>query len=223
MRLFLIDSDYKVELNKEWIYLIPEFAALLKRDKGSPGDSKGEKKLKARKEFTFIYFDLDFTSPIRDWEEYERRNEAMKYAGITEADLDAGVMAAHHKYNELLLASSRSLKTLRSAEKSLDAFDTYLAAIDFTEKDKKGELVNNPNTYLQTLDRLNKAYDAVDTFRKRVSEELKGDTAIRGAAVLGRKESAKRTEWNEKVEVVRAPQVSFDDIARLQGDDDNEE
>ena len=141
MRLFTINESNQVELNKPWIMLVPEFAILLRRDKGSEGDYRGDKKLKATKELTFIYFDLDFTSPIREWEDYERRQEAMRYADLTEADLDDKVMEAHAQYDKMLLGSSRSLKTLKAVELSLDQLDNYFETIDFTLTDKKGELL----------------------------------------------------------------------------------
>lgn len=222
MRLFTIDNNYQVELNKEWITLIPEFNALLRRDKGSEGDYRGDKKLKARREFTFIYFDLDFTSPIREWEEFERREEAMKYAGLVESDMDKVLMTAHAKYNELLLGSSRSLKTLKSVEKSLDQLDTYFETIDFTATDNKGELLHSAGQYLTNLEKLGKSYTAVENFKKRVAEELKGEASIRGQSTLGRKEGTKR-DWGEKTtkpETIQ--QTSFADISNLLQDDDNE-
>ena len=223
MRLFTIDVNYQVELNKEWILLIPEFATLLRRDKGSEGDYRGDKKLKAKREFTFIYFDLDFTSPIREWEDYDRREEAMKYAGLKESDLDGAVMDAHRAYDTLLLQSSRSLKTLRNVEHSLTALDDYFLNLDFNLLDKKGELVHNPGQYLTNLEKLGKAFSAVDAFKKRVQEELKGDAGIRGQSTLGRKEGTARGEWKESTVAPITKQVSFEDIGRLLQDDDEEE
>jgi len=198
MRLFTVKEDYQVDLNKEWLYLIPEFAELIRRDKGSKGDYRGDKKLKARREFTFIYFDLDFTSPIREYSEWERREEAMKYADLKESDLDDAVMTAHAKYLELLNNSARSLKTLKAVEKSLDALDEYFENVDFTKVDKKGELVNTPNQYLMNVERLDKAYTSIENFKKRVEDQLKGDASIRGTATLGGKEG-KRANWEESV------------------------
>ncbi|RWZ86805.1 MAG: hypothetical protein EO766_13445 [Hydrotalea sp. AMD] len=228
MRLFTLDANYQVELNKEWIMLIPEFAALLKRDKGSQGDYRGDKKLKARREFTFIYFDLDFTSPIREYPDFERREEAMKYAGLTEADLDGPVMDAHRRYEELLFHSSRSLKTLKAVEKSLDALDQYFQDLDFTLVDKKGELVHSPNGYLLNLERLGKAYDSVDKFRKRVAEELKGDASIRGTATLGRREAmGGNKNFSEGTELPAGSRVEQTDFSKIgdmvNGIDDDEE
>jgi hypothetical protein len=222
MRLFEIDENLQVELNKVWISLIPEFNYLLKRDKGSEGDYRGEKKLKARRELTFIYFDLDFTSPIREWDEFERREEAMKYAGLTEADLDDKVMAAHETYNKLLLNSSRSLKTLRAVEKSLDQLDSYFESIDFNAVDKKGELLHSANQYLTNLEKLGKSYAAVEAFKKRVGEELKGEGSIRGANILGRKEGTKR-EWKENAGGNNTtPSFNFSEIGKLLEDDKDE-
>ena len=223
MRLFTIDNNFQVELNKEWIALIPEFNVLLKRDKGSEGDYRGDKKLKARREFTFIYFDLDFTSPIREWEEFERRQEAMKYAGLVEADMDDKLMEAHALYSRLLEGSSRSLKTLKAIEKSLDQLDDYFETIDFSERDKKGEPVHSANQYLTNLEKVGKSYTAVEQFKKRVAEELKGDAGIRGQNTLGRKESTKRDAWTEKTvttEVIKT--TSFADIANLLQDDEED-
>ena len=223
MRLFTIDADYKVELNKEWIQLIPEFAELLRRDKGSEGDYRGDKKLKARKEFTFIYFDLDFTSPIREWEAFERREEAMRYAGLQEKDIDDKVMTAHRIYDKLLLGCSRSLKTLKAVEKSLDQLDEYFENIDFNEKDKKGELLHNAGQYLTNIEKLGKAYSAVEAFRKRVAEELKEGSSIRGAAILGRKEAQKRETWTEGSSSAGG-HINFEVIGRaIAGDDDEED
>jgi hypothetical protein len=221
MRLFEIDENFQVGLNKVWISLIPEFNVLLRRDKGSEGDYRGDKKLKARREFTFIYFDLDFTSPIREWDEYERREEAMKYAGLSEADLDDKVMEAHSYYKTLLEGSSRSLKTLKAIEKSLDQLDEYFENIDFSERDKKGEPVHSANQYLTNLEKVGKSYAAVEAFKKRVAEELKGEASIRGSGMLGRKESTKR-EWGEKAPSTVASQTSFGDIANLLTDDEDD-
>ena len=224
MRLFTINDTNQVELNKPWVMLVPEFANLLRRDKGSDGDYRGDKKLKAIKELTFIYFDLDFTSPIREWEEFERRQEAMRYADLTEADIDDKVMEAHAQYDAMLLGSSRSLKTLKAVEVSLDQLDRYFEEIDFQATDKKGELLHSASQYLTNLEKLGKAYSAVEAFKKRVAEELKGDASIRGQNTLGRKESAKREGWSERAgtKPISPQQINFGDIAKLL-DEDNDE
>ena len=214
MKLFNIGPDYQVELNKEWILMIPEFATLLKRDKGSEGDYRGDKKLKARRELTFIYFDLDFASPLREWEAFDRRQEALRYAGLKESDVDGLLMEAHAVYKTLLDSASRSLRTYNAVVKSLDKLDEYFENIDFTSTDKKGELLHDTKAYLANLKTLKSAYDSVDDFRRRVEEELNDNGGIRGKASLGGKEGKReKSAWQEGSKTVteegtKAPQTS---------------
>lgn len=225
MKLFKIGPDYQVDLNKEWILMVPAFAALIKRDKGSEGDYRGDKKLRTRKELTFIYFDLDFSSPLREWDPFERREEALKYALMKESDIDELVMAAHDEYKKLLLNSSRSLKTYNAVVKSLDQLDKYFEDIDFSLTDKKGELLHDPKAYLANLKTLEGAYDSVDKFRKRVDEELSDDGGIRGQASLGGKEGKRDKGWTEGyiAPAERAPQTNMKDLATMLSGMDEQE
>ena len=199
--LFNITEDFTVELNKEWILLIPAFTAILRADKGSPSDSEGRKKLKARKQLGYVYFMRDFRSPIYGYEEAQRHEEALRYVGMdpAEAELDI-IQNAMREYEQLQLGQARSLKTLNSAYKGMNALDNYLENVDFEATDKQGKLLHSPKEFVSNLQNLNKAYDEIAKFEKRVYEELKDSTTIRGTATLGDKERTKETrstEWEE--------------------------
>jgi hypothetical protein len=220
MRLFKIGADFQVELDREWILLVPEFQELVRRDRGSEGDYRGDKKLKARKELTFIYFDCDFGSPLREWDEFERREEAMRYAGLKEKDLDAAVMSAHAQYTRMLDDSSRSLRTYKAVVKSLDQLDRYFESVDFTLQDKKGELIYDTKAYLANLKTLGDAYESVEKFKKRVDEELTDSGSIRGKASMGGKEGKRDKTWNETTGKAeeneeRAPVTSMAEVGKL--------
>lgn len=198
MRLFEVDENYELVLNKPWIAMIPEFAEIIKRDKGSEGDYRGSKKLRARRELAFVYFMQDFSSPIRDWEPEEKRKEALYYAGMTEKDVDEALEKALEKYSELMLKASRSLRTLKAMYKGLDALDDYFANLDFTATDKKGELKHDPTGFANQMTKMNKVYDELRNFEKRVEEDMKQATGIRGPnSTLGDMEGQKRT-WSER-------------------------
>jgi hypothetical protein len=200
MELFVITPTHEVELNKEWMQLIPEFKNLLAADKGSKGDADGRKKLKARKQFAYIYFMVDFKSPIFSWELSERHEEAIRYTDLTEMDVNLPlVRRAYEEYQKLQYKAARSLKTLENAYKALDSLDNYLGGIDFKEKDKQGKLLHNPKEVGSNISQLNKMFDELDKFEKRVHEQLKESTTIRGQATLGDKEHRKTgTEtWEE--------------------------
>lgn len=190
MRLFEIDIETStVALNKPWIMLVPEFKALLDRDKGSAGDYRGDKKLKARKEFTYIYFLTDFASPLTDWEESEKLKEALYYAGLEEKDIDAKVLTANKKYDEIQLKNAPSLKTYRALLKSRDEMDKFYENLDMTKTDKMGKLLYDPASVVKSAKDLDTFYTTIANFRKRVEQELKdASSGIRGTATLGETE-----------------------------------
>lgn len=197
MKLFEIDEDTKtVQLNKEWIFLIPEFSVIIKRDKGSPGDSRGQYKLRATKEFSFIYFMMDFNSPIREWKETEKRKEALYYAGLEESDIDDKIREAMSRYDRLQIEASRSLRTLKSVYKGMDEMDKYFENVNFDKTDKMGKLLNTPQDFIKNTALLNKMYDEVKAFEKRVETELKENAGIQGKGTLGDNEGQKKT-WSE--------------------------
>lgn len=198
MRLFYINDSYEVELNREWIVMIPEFQALIKRDKGSRGDYRGDLKLKAKKEFAYIYFVLDFTSPLRNWSLEDKKLEALRYVGLDVADIDDKVMEAYTTYEVLLAQSSRSLRTLQALHAGQDKIDAYFREVDFEKVDKQGKAFYSPEQYMNNITKLPKMNAAVKEYEKQVEEDLKADTGIRGKATLGGKEGHRRTEvWKE--------------------------
>src|SRR5688572_18665700 len=196
MKLFEIDENMEVKLNKPWIMLIPEFEAIYRRDKGSRGDSSGKLKRQARREFSYIYFYNDFNSPIRDWEDTERHKEALYYAGLE--NIDSVIEIASKKYQELAMKAARSLRTYRALLKMLDAMDTYFENLDMEKvSTRTGELVNSPDKVASTVQKMDKMYDSIKSFARRVEEELKeGGTGIRGTAVKGENED-KVSDWSE--------------------------
>lgn len=202
MRLFEIDETHNVRPNKQWIGLIPEFALLLRRDKGSVGDSDGRKKLKSRKELAYIYFVSDFGSPIRDWLPEEKIKEAMYYAGLTENDLkDEGLQEAIKKYQELQYKNARSLRSYNAMKKGLDNLDTHMENVDFTLTDKKGELLHDPNKHAALIERMTSVYEKLRNFEKFVEDDLKANPdSIQGSRTLGDQEARRNptvSTWSE--------------------------
>lgn len=181
--------------------LIPELKELLTRDKGSEGDYRGSLKLKSRKEFTYIYFYQDFSSPIRDWPNDERHIEAMKYAMLEPKGIDDKVLAASERYRLLIIGAARSLRTYRALLKTMDSMDKYMEELDFTKLTKTGELLHSPDKVANTVTKMDGMFTAIKNFEKKVDEELRQNaTGIRGANSLGDQEENKRTgvrNWSE--------------------------
>ena len=85
--IFFIDPETKLlVINKKEIIDLPEFKAILIRDKGGhiKGDSDGRKKLMAHKEFMFIYLYANPTSLYRDLPDAMREVKCKNHAGLPE-------------------------------------------------------------------------------------------------------------------------------------------
>lgn len=202
INLFKITDTYEVELDKEWIALIPAFSAILKADKGSKGDADGRKKLLARKQLAYLYFMIDFRSPIFSYDEAKKKVEALRYVGLDELEVASPLITEGlEEYKAIQLGQARALRSLENAYSGLNALDDYLRDVDFTATDKQGKLLHSPKEYMANLSSLNKAYDELEKFEKRVHKQLQeSNTTIRGMADLGDREKMKDDKqkvWEE--------------------------
>lgn len=198
MKLLTINPDsLEVELNKEWIFLVPDFAALFKRDKGSEGDYRGDKKQKARKEITFIYYMEDFASPLRDWDPNLKWKEALKFASRTEADIDELVTKAQNWYHSFVRECAPSLRTLDALYAGREELNRYFREVNFKETDKLGKSKYTAKEYIGNIKDLPAMNRAIKEYERQVDEELRESTGIRGKSILGTMEGQRKAGWDE--------------------------
>ena len=198
MKLLTINPDsQEIELNKEWIFLVPPFATLLKRDKGSESDYRGDKKLRARKDITFIYFMEDFASPLRDWDPALKRAEALKYASRTEDEIDEPIKAAQVWYNNFLRECAPSLRTLDALYAGREELNRYFREVNFKEVDKLGKSKYTAKEYIGNIKDLPAMNRAIKEYERQVDEELRENTGIRGKNTLGTMEGQRKGGWDE--------------------------
>jgi len=200
MRLFkLAEGTYEVEL-EPWVMLVPEFGVVVRKDKGMDGDYRGDKKLKSRKQLAYIYFCLDFMSPIIQMEDGEREEEALRYVGLQQEDVETELVEAAYKhYQHLQYISAPSLKTLESIRKGRQKLNKYFEDVDFESTDRQGRVKYTAKEYIENITRMKQMDDAIREYEKQVMAELKQNTTVRGKATLGGKEGKRRTAeaWSE--------------------------
>ena len=184
--------------------LIPQFKKLIHRDKGSDGDYDGRKKLRAIKEFTFIYHLVDPRSPLENVVEEERREKSFQYAELEESNIDGSVIDAQMEYEYLLENSSPSLPLLRSAKRTNKKLITYFDNIDFSLVDTKGQLVHSPMQHIKNVSMLRiPVHENTVKFEEIVLNELKEQKGTRGKTELGDKEQGgSKRKWVEGGKVV---------------------
>jgi hypothetical protein len=199
-RLFVINNENDLDLNKEWLHLIPEFSIILHRVWKVEGDSDGRKKYMQRRIFGYIYFMYDLSSPIYTWKEERRKEEALLRVNLKPADVEEEkVRIAVETYKYLQYESIPALKALDAMYASLSSMNEYLTTIDLNEVDKQGKPKHTPASITRAIKDMNAAYDAVATMERRIMEKMKeeGGNTIRGTATLGGKEGKRNKEWKE--------------------------
>lgn len=173
-------EDNEAKLLREELELIPEFKALLSlsynKDKG---DIDGRKRIRATKEFTFIWFMYSHYSPYREYDEKERRKEALGTASLPESyPIGTELLSAITKYKQL--NETRILKLIRAAETAIDRLRGYFETIDFTKETQGGALVNKPTDVINAISNLDKVSDGLEKLANRSKSQQNQFVSARG-------------------------------------------
>ena len=180
MNVFNYDNlNKQLEINEPEILLIREFKALLDRDKTNHKD-------KATRELTYIYLAIDWKSPYSQYSEYERHQEALMDANITEEEFNDPIFReACRKYRNLQ-DSNKSIKLLEAARNAADQFVDYFETIvDLNERDQNGKPVFQAEKVMKEMAQLNKVHEQLAELEKMVKRELTEQSSIRANATEG--------------------------------------
>lgn len=135
--IFLYDNATgSLKLNTYEILLVKEFAALwdLDRNKCSE-DPTGKKRLRAWKEFKYIWLFVDWKSPYQQYREMEKHKASLDDSGLSTEEWDDPIFrAAVRKYIEIK-DSSRILSLIKTAFRTLEKMRVSLDNIDLEERD----------------------------------------------------------------------------------------
>ena len=131
------NANGNVELNTPEIILITEFKELMNDERNiCEEDKEGKYKLRAFREFTYIYLALDWQSPYADFSEQERHQLSLNDAKMTEEEFNNPEFRAACRKFKQLQESVRSIRLLKAAQDTVDKF------IDYFQKKETFRLVN---------------------------------------------------------------------------------
>lgn len=125
-----------LSLNTYEILLVKEFEALwdVERNKCDK-DPTGKKRLRAWREFKYIWLFADWKSPYQQYLEMEKHKAALEDSHLTiEEWNDPTFRAAVRKYTEIK-NSSRILSLIKTAYRTLEKMRVSLDNIDLEERD----------------------------------------------------------------------------------------
>lgn len=195
MKLFVY-KDGELKLYREEILLHDELNAILSRDKGSPGDSDGRKKLQAWKEFKYLYMICDYYSypNQKGMSEKDSHKYAVDISDLPETWLpDKILLTAMDFYVEANLSVARELnKELQASFKNSSRVVRKLRGETEKLLDKsiltpvEVEQLNNMQANLLDIStklpkQLKSLQESADLIKK---EEQEGEIARGGDSVL---------------------------------------
>lgn len=151
--LFLYDNATgSLRINEYGILLIKEFNTLWDPERNKcKEDPKGLKRLRAWKEFKYIWLMIDWKSPYQQYLEQERHLAALEDSGLTDDEWnDPDFRAACRKYQEIK-DSSRILSLIKTAYRTLEKMRVSLDNIDFEERDNNLKPIFKPKDVLADI------------------------------------------------------------------------
>ena len=175
----------KLELGIPETFLIPEFKALLDDERNKcKEDPKGTYKLRAFKEFAYIWLMLDWQSIIENLQEQDRHQEAMRDSGLTKKEFDDPTFrAACRKYREIQ-DSNRVIRMLHASENAVDKFTDHFNNIDPDER-VEGKPIYKLKDLMADVGELGKVNAGLLLLQEQVKKQLASKTELRGGATDG--------------------------------------
>jgi hypothetical protein len=178
MKLLVIEDDLRAYPAPE-VAGVEEFKELVKRDRGSPGDSQGRKKQRAARELAYIYHMVSPDSPYRVYDADLREELICRdlFHDYPEWRLDDVVTAAMEKYKELKQTELSLL--LVGATAAVNKLRSYFETVNFTDIDENGRPVYSAKDVVSNLSNLGKVVEGLQNLKEQVEKEELGNSANR--------------------------------------------
>lgn len=187
MDIFVFDNTTNtLRINEYPILLVKEFKDLweIGRNKCKQ-DKSGKERLRAFREFTYIYLMLDFKSPYYKYLEQYKHDAALADSELTEEELaDPVFAAAYNKYQEIL-ESDPVLSLIKVSYRTLYKTQVFLDSIDYTEVDDLNRPLYKPKDVMKDIGEIGEMWESLENLENKYKSKLSSDSNVRGDVELG--------------------------------------
>lgn len=157
--------------------MIPEFRDLWDRDKSA-------NKEKASAELAYIYFVTDYKSVYQSYDESEREKQIIKDLFDDNWKEDEKVALARDKYDKL--QQTPTMGFLKDAMKAVEATRKYFRGVDYSLRDRLGEMIYDPTKVSKMLKDLAGILVSLEKLEQRIKKEQSlTNVTIRGGGIAG--------------------------------------
>lgn len=175
-----------LEFNEPCFLLIDEFSKLYEQDRNKcKEDKKGERRLLARKEFTYMWLKMNPKSPYSQYTEKEAHLESLKDSHLTKEQYDDPLFREACKKYIALRDSDRIGKMLRAAYNKVDDITDYLDnELDLTER-IDGKPVFRLKDVISEMKQLGDVITGIKSLELAYQKEQEAKSDIRAGAIAG--------------------------------------
>ncbi len=188
MKFFLYDGvSENVVLNDESILLIREFRELLETNRNKCKEDKtGLKRLRAFKEFKYIYLYFDWNSPYFQYLEQDKHSEALNDSGLTPEEFEDEIFRTACRKYDVMQNSSKIGNLLKASYNTIDKITHYLNTIDLNERDEAtGKPIYKTKDVIAEMASASKLIDAIKVLENSFRKEIEPEGALRGDTEAG--------------------------------------
>lgn len=187
MGLLKMGDDYMVTINEVWISTVPEFLAILQRDRGNAKDGPSRFKRKAHRDFTYIYLMHDFDSDLSEMDYDEKEAEACRRTDrqpwqVQEDQLLQDAIRAFIKIQDNKSQAYRTYQKLQSAN---DRALAFIENLDLSETTDNGGVKYKPSEITTFIKSQPQVMKAMDEIKELARKQLSGEVGLRGQATKG--------------------------------------
>lgn len=188
MKFFVYDNvNGNVAIEDVSILLTKEFEVLLDDNRNkSSADKTGKKRLRAFREFKFIYLFFDWESPYFQYSEQDKHREAIKDSGLSDEEFDdPKFRMACQKYDEIQ-NSSQDIRLLKATMSAIDKQIFYLENVDLQERDPvTGKPIFKSKDLIAEIKGCKDLISSLRELQVQVKKGLEIESNIRGNAEIG--------------------------------------
>jgi hypothetical protein len=179
MKLFDLKNS-RVIISPEAL-VIPEFERLWRRD-----DS--EKKERALKELSYVYFTCDYKSPYLTSMGKDRVRLVVGKDFMKDSKYrpDAAMEEAIEKYKDLQVTPS--MRLLEASVTTIHNLTNYLEHVDLQERDKNGKPIYKPADVTNSLKSIGGIVESLNKVKEQVEREQTSKGTLRGQRQKGNRE-----------------------------------
>lgn len=189
MKIFVYNNaTNELELNEPEVLLINEFKLLWDKDRNKcKEDTSGTKRLRAFREFTYIFLMIDWLSPYSQFDEQERHEASLLDANLSKEEwADPTFRGACRKYKDIQ-ESSKALKFIKAAQGVVDKITDYFNDLNLDERDPQTHKpIYKTKDVISEMQNASSVIEELKNLEVMYKKEIQAtDTTIRGDAELG--------------------------------------